>query len=146
VWDGDVFFKHTQDLILMVREDDVNVLRVSVALHTDLYNEEDASKLPVFYVQVLVTLATKQLDTIGHIDVLGPEVREKCRNLAVGPDIAGDVFSYERRHAYLDVFAQRFERHGGSHPTREDHRYVRHTFRVLDGVSFWPPIRRPQDM
>jgi hypothetical protein len=77
VKDDAVFFQCAQDLVVIVHEDDVNVLRVHVSLHTDLYSEEDAKKLAILYVQVLSAPAMDEFETIGHIDFLSPEVREK---------------------------------------------------------------------
>ncbi|KAF1849625.1 acetyl-CoA synthetase-like protein, partial [Cucurbitaria berberidis CBS 394.84] len=89
----DMYFQHSQDLVLLVREDDHRNLRVSVAVQEHVFEKEHAQLIAEIYIKLLGSLAIGSEGALCAVDILGPRIRERSRNLGTGPHVESSAES-----------------------------------------------------
>jgi non-ribosomal peptide synthetase component F len=85
--DTDIYFKHAQDLVVLVREDNHGDLIVFAGLDQKLYDKEHAKTTAELYVRTLEMLVSGEGTEVGDWDIIPSEIREEAMTLRAGPKL-----------------------------------------------------------
>jgi len=89
----DMYFHHTQDLVLLMQEDDARNLVVFVALDQTTYDEEFAKVVAELYVRAMERMVSNSDTSIVDVDLFDPEERQFNMALGTGPVVESSFHS-----------------------------------------------------